>query len=92
MTFQEQVDNIMDEFEFERVHEIMKAVNWTWLDDGVPYVSDLRKEARRHLYALRDIALSSSCGFTAMKINGVLDLYWGLNSLGMTDGEEVDDE
>ena len=91
MTFQEQVDNIMDEFEFERVHEMMEAVDWTWGDDGVPDVRDIRRAARKRLYALRENSYSVCGGFTAMKDEGVLRLFWGENSTGMTDEEEVDD-
>ena len=43
-------DEIIDEFDFERVKKVMDFLNWHWVVcDGVPYVSDLRKEARRQL-------------------------------------------
>ena len=46
-------DSIMDcldEFDFERVHKVMKYLNWTWADIGsVPEVSDMRKHCRKYL-------------------------------------------
>jgi hypothetical protein len=40
----------LDEFDFERVHEVMKFLNWTWSDIAdVPEVSDLRKFCRKYL-------------------------------------------
>jgi len=92
MTFQEQIDNIMDTFEFGRVHEMMKAVGWGWGEPNVvPDESELRKSARRHLNDMRSNCISSSGGFTAYKRDGVLNLHWGLDSLVTTDGVEPDD-
>ena len=47
------IDEILDEFDFERVHQTMKALNWTWHDtDGVPTIGDLRRQARTLLQEL----------------------------------------
>jgi hypothetical protein len=47
------IDEILDEFDFERVHQTMKALNWTWVDtDGVPTIGDLRRQARELLQDL----------------------------------------
>jgi len=49
----ELVNEILDEFEFEKVHRTMKALNWTWHDtDGVPTIGDLRRQARELLQEL----------------------------------------
>ena len=40
----------LDEFDFERVHDVMKYLNWTWSDvKGVPEITDLRKHCRKYL-------------------------------------------
>lgn len=47
------IDEIMDNFEFEKVHKAMAVLGWKWhsVDDGprVPTVKELRAGARRLL-------------------------------------------
>ena len=51
---QDRIDEIMDNFDFAKVEQAMKAVNWTWAStDGVPEQYELRREARR---LLKDVA------------------------------------
>jgi hypothetical protein len=47
----EQVEDILDEFDFQRVQDTMKALNWTYHDsaDKYPTIGELRKMARRLL-------------------------------------------
>lgn len=41
------IETILDEFDFEKVHQAMTALNWTWAtSDGVPTIGELRKCAR----------------------------------------------
>lgn len=50
---QELIDKIMDEFNFERVHKAMVALNWEWSgSDGVPTIGELRRQARQLLKEL----------------------------------------
>ena len=67
--YRELVDSIMDCFNFERVHEVMVCLNWTWGEGGVPEVYELRKSARDRLLSLYDenISYSESGGFAASK-------------------------
>lgn len=46
---QEVIDEIMDNFDFERVHKTMVALKWGWWNIGVPELSDIKKSARRLL-------------------------------------------
>jgi hypothetical protein len=40
----------LDEFDFERVHNVMKYLNWTWADvKDVPSIIDLRRHCRKYL-------------------------------------------
>jgi len=49
----ELIEEITDEFDFEKVHRTMKALEWTWHDtDGVPTIGDLRRAARGLLQEL----------------------------------------
>ena len=47
---QETIDDIMDNFDYEKVHEVMDFLEWKWaLDDGccVPSINDLRRRSRQ---------------------------------------------
>lgn len=44
------IDDIMDNFDFRKVHRVMKYLNWTWASsNGVPEVFELKDCARRLL-------------------------------------------
>lgn len=46
----DEIDSILDCFDFAKVSEVMTALDWTWWDtDGVPEIWDLRKMARERL-------------------------------------------
>ena len=42
------IEDLLDEFDFERVRQVMESVNWQWATavDGVPSLGELRKQAR----------------------------------------------
>jgi hypothetical protein len=90
---QEQIDEIMDSFDFEKVQKIMEALNWEWNDEGVPDIYSLRTSARKHLKAAAEIkGTSGSGGFTAHYTESKewvrLELYFGLDSIN--DGTEYE--
>jgi len=87
MKLDEQIDTIMDEFDFDRVHEIMVACKWGWStgeDDDleVPSGNEIRRTARRMLkQAVEEKhALVSSGGFTVIKVKDTLALFFGVDS------------
>lgn len=44
---QEDIEHILDEFDFHKVQKAMEALNWTWAtSDGIPDIGELRKTAR----------------------------------------------
>lgn len=49
MNKQEKIDEIMDSFDFEKVHKAMVALDWEWGDEGVPSTYSIKQEARRFL-------------------------------------------
>lgn len=44
----ETIENILDEYDFQKVHKAMEALEWHWCtsDDGLPSVAELRRQAR----------------------------------------------
>jgi len=90
---QEQIDEIMDSFDFEKVNKIMEAIDWEWNEEGVPDIYSLRTAARKHLKEAAEFkGASSSGGFTANYTESKswvrLELYFGLDSF--TDGTEYE--
>lgn len=50
MTHDEQIETIMDYFDFHKVHKAMIALEWKWFSEGdVPSVPKLRQQARNLL-------------------------------------------
>ena len=46
------INDIIDEFDFEKVHKVMGLLNWTWYIDYVhkiPNIDDMKKTASRIL-------------------------------------------
>lgn len=53
----ENIDDILDHFNFDKVHKAMQALDWKWVaEDGfaIPEVYQLRKEARRLMEMVSD--------------------------------------
>lgn len=83
---QEQIDNIMDNFDFSRVLKAMRALNWEWGSCGTehePDETELRREARRLLKFAWDHSTTFSCGgFWAYIDAGVLSLHFTIEYFG----------
>jgi hypothetical protein len=48
--FSKQVEEVLDSFDFNKVHRVMELLGWTWANlDRVPTRSELVEEARRLL-------------------------------------------
>jgi hypothetical protein len=84
MELQEQLDYIMDEFDFDRVLTAMEALDWRWLG-GTPTIGDLRREARRLLtdvYSTPDYSIIATGGFTATQdSDGYLHLRFSIDEI-----------
>jgi len=83
---QEQIDEIMDSFDFEKAQKIMEAINWEWYEEGIPDIYSLRTTARKHLKQAAEVkGGSASGGLTAQYTEGKawvrLELYFGLDSI-----------
>jgi hypothetical protein len=86
--YKRQIKNIMEHFNFERVSQIMCQTDWRWGRD-VPEVDDLKKTAKHMLrtVARDNVYYSSTGGFSAVNNEGKLDLFFGEDSLLITDKE-----
>jgi hypothetical protein len=52
-SFERQVEEVLEAFDFERVHRVMEPLGWTWANLGrVPTRAELAAEARRLLVEL----------------------------------------
>lgn len=78
------IDEILDEFDFEKVHRVMVALDWKWKhSDDLPSVKDLRRHARtllRVVVEAKDIRQARTNGFTAYMENGLLGLRFEVSS------------
>jgi hypothetical protein len=82
--YQNQIDEIMDNFDFDRVHKMMASTNWFWHSDGgahIPSQPELREAARSCLRKVveKDCSMAGHGGFAAINQEGCLSLYWGLS-------------
>lgn len=47
-TLEQHIEEVMDWFDFEKVHRVMTMLDWKWASiDAVPDIPDPRKEVRR---------------------------------------------
>jgi len=61
---QDQIDHIMDHFDWERVLETMQALNWTWGREKTPGVPDMKQSARCYLRIVANDAEARLAGTT----------------------------
>lgn len=43
------IDEIVESFDFDKAHQVMALLNWTWRDEGVPSVRAIKASAIRLL-------------------------------------------
>ena len=72
-TAQRLVDEIMDDFDYEKVQKVMEYLNWKWypIDGQIPSVTDLKKKSRELLYDVIEHSLKyrSTCLISAGGFN-----------------------
>ncbi len=81
---QEIIDEAMDFLDFERIHKVMNALNWTWRgSDEPPEIYELRRELRKMLNQFIDEnLLSISCGgFSINKIGNNIKVSFELTEV-----------
>lgn len=76
---------VLDDFDFYKVQDYMKEVDWTWgFDDKIPSILDLQSTALRLLdnviQSKEPASNSSTGGFTAYKMPWGLSLHFSVES------------
>lgn len=51
---EDQIEEILDEFDFGKVHKVMTHLGWTWHGEGIPTIGDLRIKARTLLWEVAE--------------------------------------
>lgn len=46
---QRMIANILNEFDFIRVHQVMVCLDWEWYYNGIPTIDGLRNAARKQM-------------------------------------------
>lgn len=84
MNKQEIVDEVMDFLEFEKIHKVMKFLNWEWAPENrIPEIYELRRFVRELINDLIDKNLSEiQCGgFRVRKCNESIIVTFEIESL-----------
>lgn len=82
-TEQDMIDEVMDNFDFEKVQKMMFAVGWQWGNSeggySVPHVAELRQEARRMIKNTfkEEVFALGSGGFEVQRGEDYIRLSWG---------------
>ena len=79
----QQIKNILEEFDFERVHDAMVALDWRYTDylenkSYIPDIQELKNTAKECLKHAIKCNFSENGGFLAIHEFGVLNLYFVL--------------
>jgi len=77
MTDQDYIDDIMDCFDFEKVHKAMNALKWWWAStNGVPEMWEIKQSARERIK-------SAMLGLSSQQFNNGMRTY-GSSTGGFT--------
>ena len=90
------VDEVLDDFDFQKVYQVMELLDWKWIDKW-PTMRQLIKKAEELLYDVLnndDLISTSSGGFMAGIDNEELYLYFIVekSSTFLNDDEKKEDE
>ena len=42
----EHTESLMETFDWEKVHQVMTALNWTWTNVGIPDINDMKEKVQ----------------------------------------------
>ena len=80
--YKQQIKDILDEFDFEHVHDVMVALDWKYstsdFKEYIPDIQELKKTAKECLEHAIKCNFSETGGFLATHEFGVLNLYFVL--------------
>ena len=52
------INEVLAHFDFEKVNQTMKALNWTWHGEGIPSIRSLKESAEHHMVSATNQVLS----------------------------------
>ena len=92
-SYQMRIMDIMDNFDFEKVHSVMKFLNWKWVysksEDGIPTIDELKNCAATLLIdAITDATSFSTGGFKAEYYDGSITLLFCIEDIEGLDDDE----
>jgi len=68
-----EIEYIIQNFDFHKVHKVMEIVDWQWAENGVPTIDELRKQARELLEDVREKGYAYiRCGGFAATNDGLI--------------------
>ena len=80
--YKQQIKDILEEFDFERVEKAMKVLHWKYstsdFKEYIPDIQELKKTAKECLERAVKFQSSENGGFLATNSGGVLNLYFVL--------------
>jgi hypothetical protein len=67
------IDNIMDWFDFDKVHKTMKALRWQWVgaEEKIPCQGEIREKARQMLTDAIETEMSIGSGGLQVTYNPI---------------------
>lgn len=85
------ISNVLNDFNFQKVHNCMKCLNWDWFDKGIPTVDDLRFSARERMEsAIKGCLEHGTQGQGFMSSSGGLKATATKNNYGQIDFLELE--
>jgi len=69
------IDDIMDNFEFDKVQTAMEALDWQWAGKGIPSIDELKETA---VYLLKSAA--------ELRLDAYLNSHWEQGIISSTGG------
>jgi hypothetical protein len=57
---QKMMFDIMNHFDYDKVHNVMKHLEWEWSGKGIPTVDDIRFAARERIESVIKVCLSEA--------------------------------
>ena len=52
------INEVLAHFDFDKVNQTMKALNWTWYGKGIPTLQELKESAEERMNQAIDLVLS----------------------------------
>jgi len=89
-TLQTHIDEVMDWFDFDKVHKYMESVGWAWHSIGVPDKAELRKTVREEMKKLYNLPKKDPINHHSYCSGGFeIIYYWGKDDEGPWDHYDV---